>query len=509
MPRFSSKVKEIHDSLRYKLNMEKANQLQNKLSDPLDIAISELFIAYYNLYFQQLTLFLKRLNKVEDINKALKDKFVQFITNCHYYSYYNGMNNPTVSKGQAEKYLESMEKSYEELDCQDDWEKFYCSGLYYLMRAQATEDSSKAIQFQKQCIKAFSLIPEDGKYYSASGYNNLGLYYLRIGNFQEAENSFNIALDIHENYANRLQLLPLSNLMALNYMKGNLGQTKDLIERGIEIAKRYKDIFGISNYLSYKGICSFQEAKYDEAIKEKKESLKYRIQYGDPLHLFWGYFDIFDFYYKRYKMTNDDVFLTEAENVLIDLQKLSSSHPDNKTMKNYNDFGDSLIWKHGNIKKRAKAMNILENLLEIYPNEIRFSLNLLELLFDDVLQSEDQDTIQQIDDLMARIGKIPLRTNPEAVIGYSSQQIFLAKYNYYIRGDPGLAIEILRDTKDDIKNYNLNQLVNELDRELEVLEKELTKWDNLDISIKERIKAAKFGKYVQQAIQLKNSISEI
>jgi hypothetical protein len=98
--------------------------------------------------------------------------------------------------------------------------------------------------------------------------------------------------------------------------------------------------------------------------------------------------------------------------------------------------------------------------------------------------------------------KVPLRNNPQAIFGFISQQIFLAKYNYYIKGDPSLALDILNDAKERITTYKLDNLVNELDAEIQVLERELTKWDNVDISVKERIMKSEFDKYIQQALKI-------
>ncbi|MHA2252790.1 MAG: hypothetical protein ACXAD7_20680, partial [Candidatus Kariarchaeaceae archaeon] len=101
-----------------------------------------------------------------------------------------------------------------------------------------------------------------------------------------------------------------------------------------------------------------------------------------------------------------------------------------------------------------------------------------------------------------KMRKVPLRNNPQAIFGFISQQIFLAKYNYYIKGDPSLALDILNDAKERITTYKLDNLVNELDAEIQVLERELTKWDNVDISVKERIMKSEFDKYIQQALKI-------
>lgn len=82
---------------------------------------------------------------------------------------------------------------------------------------------------------------------------------------------------------------------------------------------------------------------------------------------------------------------------------------------------------------------------------------------------------------MVKISKDPLRNNPQAIFAFISKHIFLAKYSFYIKRDPRVALKILNDAKDRIKTFKL---------------------DNLDISVKERIKQSEFNKYVQQALSL-------
>ena len=184
------------------------------------------------------------------------------------------------------------------------------------------------------------------------------------------------------------------------------------------------------------------------------------------------------------------------------MKELSKTHSDNKTIVNYTNLANSLIFRYGNVRKKANAMDILEELIEFYPNDIEISLNLLELLFEDVIQSEDQDTINQIDELMVKISQIPLRNNPEAIFDFISKYVVLAKYNYYIKGDPSIALDILNDAKDRLQTFKLNNLVNELDAEIQILENEFTKWDDMDISVKDRIKASGFNKYIKEAMKI-------
>ena len=52
-------------------------------------------------------------------------------------------------------------------------------------------------------------------------------------------------------------------------------------------------------------------------------------------------------------------------------------------------------------------------------------------------------------------------------------------------------------------------MVNEFDAAIQVLEKELTKWNNVDISIKDRIKQSEFDKYIIQAQQIRSQQTSI
>jgi tetratricopeptide (TPR) repeat protein len=506
MPRFSAKAKEIHDEIWYYTDIIKAKSLMKELKDPLDITFGKLFIADHYIIYQQLGEYLEILTEIENENKRLKDQFIQLMINYYYCWYHLGVFNPLVSKEQAKKYLNNIEQSYQNIDYKDDWEKYYCIGLYYRMKAlnewRIKDDLSNAIKFQKKLIDAWSKIPEDGEYHSARNHINLGVYYVLGGDFEEAEKSYNRALDASKKYNNLDQLWPLANLSWLNFIKGDLQKAKELNIQRLDVANRLNSNFGIFSGLTLKGNYIFQEGSYHEAIKDYQESLVYRKQLGDPLQIFMGYFQIFNFYYQRFKVTKDKAFLTQAEQTLTDLQELRKTHSDNNTIVNYTNYAHSLFLKHGNIRKKGNAIDILEELIEIYPNNIRMSLNLLELLFEDVIQSEDQESINQIDELMVKISKAPLRNNPEAIFGFISKHVVFAKYNYYIKGDPSIALDILNDAKDRLITYKLDNLVNELDAEIHELEKELTKWDNVDKSVKERIKISEFSKYIQQALEI-------
>ncbi|MHA2251256.1 MAG: hypothetical protein ACXAD7_12915 [Candidatus Kariarchaeaceae archaeon] len=84
-------------------------------------------------------------------------------------------------------------------------------------------------------------------------------------------------------------------------------------------------------------------------------------------------------------------------------------------------------------------------------------------------------------------------------LSYISQQIIIAKYQFYIKGDIGSAFKLLESAKNQMKDYHLPNLEEQIQQEIQVLEGEITKWDSIDISVKERIDQSKFQKYINNA----------
>jgi tetratricopeptide (TPR) repeat protein len=507
LPRFSAKVKEIHDAILFDVDLEKAKSLLNELDDHLDITIGKLFIAwFYGIDFHDEKKFIDLLTEIEIENMKLKDEFVQYLLNLYYFFHYIGLQGPVVNQDKAELHLKNMEQNYRIIDYEDEWEEFYCTMWYYnnkgLFVHKIRNNTVKAIEYQKRCIETMSLIPVDGKDYVASGHVNLGHYYYANGELDKAEISLMKALTKRKKSSDRRQLLPLYNLIILNQMKGNIQNAKMFNEKRLDIARQFNDQYGIQSSLTVKGSYLFQEGYYKEALETLEESLKYRKQHGDPFQIYIGLFDLFIYFYQRFKTSRKPEFLDQAEQKLPQLIEHSKNHPDHSVIVNYTKYVQAVLLKYGNMKKKVEAIMILEELFSTYPTDISIALELIELLFEDAVQSGDPDTIIQIDDLMLKIGQAPLRNNPHAVFAYLSQQVFLAKYNYYIKGDPELALEILNKAKSRVEMYKLENLVQELETEIQLLEKEITKWDNLDISVRDRIRTSEFSKYIQQAMEI-------
>ncbi|MFW9854485.1 MAG: hypothetical protein ACFFFG_05470 [Candidatus Thorarchaeota archaeon] len=504
MPRFSQKAKRIFDLIFYHGDINQARNLLKEITNPLDHAISRVWIAIYLLLFQQFTELQRELAELDEANKLLQDDFLQLMISLHYFAYFMGFNNPVVSKSQSERHLKIAEKIIHRSPFEDDWEKFLALGRFETIQAWNSElfqkDYLKAIQHQRKSIVAYSKVPQDGEYLSQAFHVNLGSALQNNGQFDDAGKAHQKALIALRRYGNVFQIWPLASLMEIRYLQGDLIQAKDYAEKYLEVARQHNNIYGISNALSSKGYLAVQEGSYESALKFYLESLTYRKQYGGPLRTFFGHFHIFDFHLSRFQGSKDPQDLEMAEEILTDLNEISTANPDDPTITNYMKYAQALVLKYGTIRKKSQALDFLEELVVTYPDEIEISLNLMELLFEDLSLSGDQQTIDQIDKLMQKISQIPLRKNPRAIFSFISQQIIQAKYHYYLQGDVTRALDLLLSANSRLETYNLPHLVKRLDQEIANLEKERKKWESADLSLKERMKVSEFKQYLQEAL---------
>ncbi len=503
VPRFSPKAKKIFDMITYKTDIEQSKVLSKELTNPIDI----IFIKIWMLFGHFSTINIElALAELEDLNLSNPDNFNSYFINCHYFNYYAGYFNPMINIELAEKYFMNLESNYIQIDFLDDWEKYFCEGWYYYFKAiynhRIGNNLGQGIIFSEKSKESFRLIPEDGWYFAMCiGNNNLAFFQRLAGYFDEAEKNFLIALQEAEKYDSLRQNYPLYNLQALYFQKGELEKIIEFNERSINLCKKFNLIWGIYMNLDIKGDLFYEEGNYDKALKCYQESLIYRKQSNDPLTVSEGYLNLFHLYYQIFKVNEDKEYYSKAENMLRELKKFKDLYPDNNTILNFVNFAEAMILKFGNVTKRAKSVMLFEELTKIWPGNFGVTEEYLEFLFEDYMISEDQETLDKINTLMESVNKFPLFYN--SIGNFVTQQIMLARYQFFIKDDIETAFVILNKAKEKISPYKIERFNSQLEHELMNFKNERTKWEKTDISVKERIQKSEFQKYIQEALNIK------
>ncbi len=508
MPRFSSQAKKIFTLIWYKADIEQSKGIFKELTSNIDITSAKLWFAYYFFTVQQPDFGLQELKEAEQINRSHPDTFNSFTINWHYFYYFIGfhLTYPMVSLELAKQYFSKLEASYKQIDYFDDWEKHFCEGIYYEMNAAYVQriemNLEKGISYIKKSKESFRLIPEDG-YFFSKVIGNVGLAYFQrsTGQFNESEMNYQIASQEAENYASPWQLFSLFNLTNLNIQKGDLNKAMEFNEKCYVVSKKFNYTPGIYIALGVKGDLFYQKGKYNKALELYQESLINRKQYSDPLEIFMGYLDLFWFYYQSYKINKEQEYFKKTEETFFELKKIKEQYPDDTTIRNYANFSEARIFKYGNFTKRAKSVMLFEELMKIWPHDYDIIKEYLELLFEEFLLSEDKETMGKIDFLMKKIIDLPLSIN--SIYSYVSQQIMLARYQFFIEDDISSAFDILDKAIEKISPYKIERFNSQLEQELMNFKNERTKWEKADYSVKERIRKSEFQKYIQDALNIK------
>ena len=207
-------------------------------------------------------------------------------------------------------------------------------------------------------------------------------------------------------------------------LKGDIQKAHEYSNQALVTAKKYNQEYVIIKALDTIAYCFFQEGKYKEALASHQESLQYRIQTDQPSIKFLGYNNLFKYYYERFRMENNRLFLEKAGEQLLKMEDLRGKLSEDSLSMFLIRHDKAFLLKHGSFKEKAQAIEIFKQLLEVeseslYHREV--AIHLIDLLFENIVITEDESIIKEIETIMKRLEEYPLLRNPKAVFGYTSQ----------------------------------------------------------------------------------------
>jgi tetratricopeptide (TPR) repeat protein len=309
-------------------------------------------------------------------------------------------------------------------------------------------------------------------------------------------------MEVGKKYNSKYLPFNLISLAWFYSLKGDILKAHEYSNQALVTAKKYNQEYVIIKALDTIAYCFFQEGKYKEALASHRESLQYRIQTDQPSIIFLGYNSLFKYYYERFRMENNRLFLEKAGEQLLKMEDLRDKLSEDSLSMFLIRHDKALLLKHGSFKEKAQAIEIFKQLMEVeseslYHREV--AIHLMDLLLENVMITEDERIVKEIETIMNRLGEYPLLRNPKAVFGYTSQQILSAKYTYYLKNNDVKALEILKHTMEQMKELQLKNLEQKIERELALL---LQKTHYRGAYMKEPVDYAEFRDYLQEALDL-------
>jgi tetratricopeptide (TPR) repeat protein len=508
----SDTAKEVLYNYFLEGDIEVMNALVDDTSDPRDKALARYCIAEYYLIVKKDTeTFLNMIRELEEVNRQVNDLLLELTINYGYFALYSLWQ---VNQKLGDQYSHLIQATYEKIKYVDTWENNLVEGIYHFSYSRNTQGDRTREEIQRSIIHAekglegFSKLGEKGQEIADLLSLYVGMLYFRLGNFEKAESLYLKSIDVGKKYNGFWLPSGLGALAWFYILTGDPHNAHKYNDLQLQIAKKQNLISILIYGLALRGKICQLEGKYEEALESLLECLKLREKLNQPMELFEGYYDLFNYHYEMYQVQDNSKYLQEAKKYFKKLQEIANHHSDIDRLTFLTHLTQALVLKHGTFKNKAQSVELLEQLMDtegiLRGDFLLISINLLDLLFENITLSDEDELVNQTERIIQKVEEIPLQTNPNALYYYVTQQILIAKYYYYLRNDVTRAIRTLTHVSEEMQQYKLKNIEQLIDKELRILAQEKQKWEGLETPLKERIIKAEFQSYLQDALRLVN-----
>ena len=503
MAYFSEKVKEIFVCEILEGNIEKMKRITSELTNPQDRMLGNCIIAGEYITQGKINEFNTLLREIEDWNRDNNNIFINY---CIYLWNYLLQDQFHFNDQLRKKFRVLLEKTYlqiNQLNFEGRWVKFLVEGSYNFLYlgnqiGRSREELEMTIVYRKRGLGYYSKITDKGGEIVDMLSRALGAFYFLLGDIEKAERVYLKSLKVGVKYDNPDLIICLRLLTRLYFHQDKLTKAHEFNDQALNAAKKFNDIFEIFFALTNRAECYFREGKYEESLLSYQQSLEYRLKYNQTTEIFRGYLHLLFYHYERYRLTKDKQFLIKSTKILPKLEEIQRQNKENSLIKFNTRLSQALILKHGSFKKKGQAVDKFRQLLreDMFPiQHMEVSMHLLDLLFENVTISEDEDIIEEIDKLMEQISEFSLSENVNTTFFYISQQILLARYQFYIKNNGSKAIEILTAAKEHMHGYKFHIQKETIGKELELFSRTIK--DQMD-----EFNFSQFRTYLQDALDL-------
>jgi hypothetical protein len=448
--------------------------------------------AFYHITLGEFDEALTILTRYEDSEYDLS----RISTYRYLIRYYEGWNNPEIDLKKREEYYQKFQELHPKLVLTNEWEKKFfgmskISEEYY--REKDLEKKAEYIPILRQLI---SNLP---------GYEaTIGLldevhfawipYFL--GRFEEAREEYELLI-MH--YKNDISIIGYEGLINLAINQGNLDEAEGHLNQALGLVEEGGNYWAKSYMYFIKARLMELQLNLEEAEKILLDVVVLNESEGTDLHVFRALYRIFEFFYRVFRTTDNYAYYEKAVNTQTRLGLLAKSFPTNPTITRLTKLTEAELLKIGGVRDRARSMTLFEELLEVYQQSLEIKMHLVELYFEDLTRDSTGEAKKIVDGLLEEIRKSPLMKNPATISEYSSYQILVAKYIYYLEGDINKALNILYDLQERAEKLGLKPVENNIYKEIITLEGETQKWKDIDLTTRERIEKSNIQSYFKSA----------
>jgi tetratricopeptide (TPR) repeat protein len=305
-------------------------------------------------------------------------------------------------------------------------------------------------------------------------------------------------------------------------LKGDLTTSQDYFQKGLAQAKKLGYRFGQASAYRHMGEAYYEQGAFQEALEILQKAYQILGQLGGYPSKGWCSFTQTNCIY--------DLIL-----VNIELNKIEQAKKYLKKLKEVSDFPvsyilstrerkkgeDLLIYKLSKglvlksskrMRDKVKAMELFEEISKqktINLKDLSFALfNICDLLLYEYKSSEEKEIFDEIKEISERL--ITLGTE-KAIPPLIIRSMMIQSKLSLIEGKLQDVERILEKAKQISKEYNLDYLLNHVEKEQNNVHRELGKWKSLlerNAPINERLEKAELEDYVKGALRVVSTFRE-
>lgn len=456
----------------------------------------------FHIRLVQEDIILNRHVEILDDLKKLEQSahaFIRYQAYFLYVMYYLGYNNPSISKEKVAIYSEKMSLIYDTIEFENDWEKYYLYHFkYHILYLQET-DLEKRLLILNEATISNAKIPEYGYIFKEFSKLNYGHIYMALGQFQEAIININIWIEMVK--GSDIEGIAYVNIAMIYILMGDLTSAEKAVKRGLECLEDESNYWVFQEIYSLNAEIAEQRKHYKEAEQIQIELIERSLRQENKLLIFKDHYSLFLFYFRMFNLNKEKNYLNKLRSMQNKME-IMAENSDDITITRLNRITQALLLKLGGIIDKGNAIKILEEFVEIYPNNLMIKMNLIELYFEDLSSDFLGNSKKRIDELLIEIQKNPIVKNPLMIANNHEYHILIANYTFFLNGNIDEALKMLNNLKSNAKKIELKGVVDRVKSEIKGLERQISKWSNISLSTKERLKKSNMEEYVKMALQL-------
>ncbi len=472
----AEKAKGFQLTMKSERFCEENNLISYQIASLNNIATMQYFMGDLNAYHET------RL-KMDAVAKSTGNKlFYASTLSGLAYSYYS-LNN-------YKKYYDILKEKLiivEELEIKSMTASTYLDiGLYYLIigdNEEALVSYNKSLEIYKNQGKKISI---------AFVQKQCGYAYFLMGNFEEALEYYDKAFSVLNEARPQTWRFILSDLADVLIQVGDFDKALEYLEQLMPIHVGLNDQHGISMVLTGQGMIYWQKGMKEKGLELIEKSLEIRSKIGDKPREAASLSYLIKF---NVELGN----VTKAKDYFESLN-LINNEIDNEHVKQNHKFSEALILKESsNSRDRIKAELLFEQLIEeeaIYPVLVEVLLNLCELLLTDLKETSNPDSLVKINTYVNKLQEISTKNKSHFLL---IETLGLKAQLALVELDIETAKNLLLKAQTIAQENGLDKTVLDLLKQQETLTKqsiELKKMDQTKTTISSRMSVVKLEKTV-------------